>query len=304
MFSKGWHYHAGNKGQVIGMGNKGGPVKGKQNLMMDQMVAQVIDPSIIDLQSMPEQDIMMFCKGFHYHAGNTALVQFLEAGNDYGKGKGGEPVNLGKGPGPGASTDRLENDQAGADVDGELPLHNQIFWTMELDSRMRNGGMTCMESAEMGKMRANAEVVSRWQKVLSNYGCPGGNRSAKELLLAHAVDMGMVPGMMVDKKTVYFTLCKHLVLAGYYFELQDVDASGRDECFCLPATALMLLGCVHKQKPIASLNSYESQLCATCSWCVRCHGFLGCHWRGWMHVRMEPVNHSKRVSLLLTPFYG
>ena len=154
-FSKGWEYGAGNKGFVKGL--EKGYWKGPQGIIQNSLkeLEWILDPNIIDVSKLEERDLCMFAKGFHYHCGNHRFIQKMEGGKGYGKAKGGLPLQLGKGPGPRIPDGSDDESSASMDildeVEKSLTLQSQLFWSMEVEARVRNGGLTPMEAAEMGR---------------------------------------------------------------------------------------------------------------------------------------------------------
>ena len=114
------------------------------------------------------------------------------------------------------------------------------------------------------------------RKLINNYAKPQGACSAARRILKYLVDETKVPmGQKVPINSLGFTVAKHLLIAdrGTYVDLNE----GRYTigCSCLAATYLMPEGCRHKRLKLYKEQWLPSTLCTECSYCIRCHKFLG-----------------------------
>lgn len=169
--------------------------------------------------------------------------------------------------------------------DGKPPVNDESLAThlMELQhgacleaehqSRIRNEKMTPQEQVEASAMKSSDP---RWNKVLLNFGCPGGMKSAQAILLDWTTAADIPPGRMCSAYSPQFTLLKHMLVKGINFDLKGSGCIIKDRtmCFCFPETSLMAAGCIHHKKHLSTINFWPNSLCATCSVCAKCSGFL------------------------------
>ena len=194
-----------------------------------------------------------------------------------GKGKGKPILAWALKPGEPSGSDHPEGSESEApDWDEEehkMEVQHGKFCEVERDARLRNGPMTPKEEDDMKKKKNDGET--KYNKVMLNFGLPGGSKSAKELLHdLFVVQHGRRPGQFCSTYTPEFSLCKHLFLAGINWE-KNKPIQGRAVCYCFPDTSLMPVGCIHNKRPLVSLTHWSQSLCPTCSLCARCDKLLG-----------------------------
>lgn len=174
-----------------------------------------------------------------------------------------------------------EDDCTAPEPPGHIMAQQQeMFWQGENMSRVRNGAMTPYERHLLQNLAEQANTPPRVQqdikKLISNFAKPQGAGAAARRLLKYLVDEYPIPiGQKVPINSLGFTVAKHLLIAdrGTYVDLNE----GRYTigCSCLAATYLMPEGCRHKKLKLYKEQFLPHTLCKDCSYCIRCHKFLG-----------------------------
>ena len=154
--------------------------------------------------------------------------------------------------------------------------HEKVFWKIEKGGRFLNAEATPKEKHELVMHTSwTPKQKEMAEKVRNMFGQKGAGVAAKSLLSLLTVNMQ--PGEQVPWDSVGWTLCKHLMVAGWK-KLPSKPEDGLDGeapviCHCLPATGFMPKGCIHNKALYLEKVDHPYQImCHQCSKCLRCEG--------------------------------
>ena len=156
---------------------------------------------------------------------------------------------------------------------------HKIVWNhIEKGARFLNADATPYEKSQMMNHNwGDVKSLEMAEKVKNMFGqAKGAGNAAKSLLLK--LSEGKQPGEEAEWDSVEWTLCKHLMVAGWKkLSVTSPPGPGLDGeppvvCHCLPCTAFMVKGCPHKKFGLEKNDHPYQILCEQCSKCLRCEG--------------------------------
>ena len=223
--------------------------------------------------------------GWHGH--NYGYGGWQWPSNSTSQSEDGELVKIPDVGGTGGGRDAGPDDGNKANDHHEMQVklvqqEKDLFWLSEEGVRLRSSTLTGFEKHQLMKHTwvfpdNNSEDPG---KVCQHFGgVRGPNRAVRRLLLEIQKSKNYQPGEKASIRTPDFVLCKHVMLAGWkqwqacFHMPGDGMPSDVFECYCFPATSLMIQGCSHKKAPVYGREySTMNNLCSTCSTCLRCGG--------------------------------
>ena len=210
--------------------------------------------------------------------------------------------------------------QHGADIDSHMASHTEqeqqdtdttvaekeLFWSAEEISRQRNTALTPFEKHQLLHTWDMSQAGGHVNRLISNFTNPrGAGKTCKHLMRMYMAEQRQQLGQMVSLRSPAFTLCKHMwvsmcrsltAVSNTPEQPSNPSSPAPTSCLCLPATALMMAGCIHKKMPLHTLEHQMGGLCASCSKCIRCGGFLGSHFGS---LPSSDVAESFRITAIM-----
>lgn len=209
----------------------------------------------------------------------------LAASKGHGKGSGsGEPeaapcpVTV-VSPENSPEDEEYEDDFAETEEDKESARQSGELIRMDAGLRLRVWLTTYERSQLKNKMEKHFKD-GQLELAISCFGEPGSRAATKNIYMKYmeGIMFNYSPGEACSTILVDFTLSKSLLLSSRALQPNRPSMDDKDACFCLPRSALMPAGCVHRHIPVGStpLSAKKTPwYCSQCSLCLRCWKSFG-----------------------------